>query len=135
MWFDILMALNNHLTPNSELNGVAITIGANAKIPLCASVVLTRGVFNPKTTEPKSRDSQQLYVECWQWDESESPTKGYEKLAELEGIVMKALNDFGAGSNRVHNKQVRVILGQTEPDGDAFRPSVGSRTAVTVQWQ
>ncbi len=135
MWFDILMALNNHLIATSELNGVAIVVGSDTKIPQGATVVLIRGTFDPKTTEPKSRDSQQLYVECWQWDESESPTKGYEKLAELEGIVMKALNDFGAGSNRVNNKQVRVILGQTEPDGDAFRPSVGSRTAVTVQWQ
>lgn len=135
MWFEILLALMNHLIATPGLKGVAICVGSDAKIPSGKTVVLIRGKFDPKTNDTKSVNSQTVYIECWDYDDSESPQKGYEKLSVLERVVMTALNQFGAGSTLINNKRVQVRLGQTEPDGDAFRPSVGSRTAVTIRWQ
>lgn len=135
MWYSILMALKTHLAAQDSLKDVVIQVGGSADIPEKTTIILTRGTFEPKTTEPKSLESQNLYIECWCYDESENFATGYSKLATLEADVLTAINAFGAGTKQISNKNIRVRLGQTEPDGDAFRPSVGSRTAVSIRWQ
>jgi len=128
-----MTALIAHLDNTPELKGTIIVMGADSKVPDCKTVVLTRGSFEPKTNDRQSVNNQTVYIECWQYDDHENPKKGYQKLAALEGVVMAAINGFGFTC--VESKQLKVRLGQTEPDGDAFRPSVGSRTAVTIRWQ
>jgi len=54
---------------------------------------------------------------------------------EPEGRVITAINRFGAGDQRIDGKKIRVRPGRAEPDGDIFRPMVGSRTAVVISWQ
>ena len=68
-------------------------------------------------------------------DEAVDPMIGYQKLADLEGRVITAINRFGAGDQRIDGKKIRVRPGRAEPDGDIFRPMVGSRTAVVISWQ
>lgn len=135
MWYDILLALMNHLISEDDLQGVSIQVGNQGVVPINKTIVLIRGSFDPKTTEPKATHAQTVYIECWEYDDSQDTKNGYEKLSRLEDIVMKSLNEFGAGSNLINNKRVQLRIGQTEPDGDAFRPSVGSRTAIKIRWQ
>jgi hypothetical protein len=133
MWFDVMTALSDHLNAIAELAGVHIELGANAQVPDCKTVILTRGQFEPKNNDRQSINKQIIYVECWEFDDHDSPKKGYEKLAALEGLVFAAINGFGFTC--VNTQQIKVRLGQTEPDGDAFRPSVGSRTTITIEWR
>jgi hypothetical protein len=133
MWFEVMTALKTHLINTAELKGAVVVMGGDADLPDCQTVALLRGPFQPATNDRQSRNELTIYIECWEHDTHEDPKKGYEKLAALEGIVMAAINGFGLGC--INDKRIQVRLGQTEPDGDAFRPSVGSRTAVTIKWQ
>jgi hypothetical protein len=55
-------------------------------------------------------------------------------LAQLEAEVEAAVHAFGQQRLPVAGYRVHATPERIEPDGDLFRPSVGSRMVVRVQW-
>jgi hypothetical protein len=136
MWFDLLMALQSAFINDAEMEGIPVMVGAKTPVPDYECVVLLRGTFDPKNNNPSSREDQQIFIETWVYDEdSDHPEKGYQKLDQLEKKVIRIANEFGKGDRRFAGKKIRTVIGQTQPDGDVFRPSLGSRTTVSIQWQ
>jgi hypothetical protein len=134
MWFELLLALKNHLEADPDLQGLCIQVGAGAAIPSKATIVIIRGPFTPKTNDPKSIEELTIYIECWEYDDRPDFIHGYEKISQLEQKLIKAINEFGAGSRLVNGKKIKIRPGEPQPDGDSFRPSIGSRTAVSIRW-
>lgn len=135
-WFLVMTAMLSALKTDENLSGIGIQAGALVPVPTEPEVRLIRGPSQPKTNEPGSVNELTIWVECWEVDdEAVDPMIGYQKLADLEGRVITAINRFGAGDQRIDGKQIRVRPGRAEPDGDIFRPMVGSRTAVAISWQ
>lgn len=135
-WFLVMTAMLSALKTDENLSGIGIQAGALVPVPTEPEVRLIRGPSQPKTNEPGSVNELTIWVECWEVDEEAiDPMIGYQKLADLEGRVITAINRFGAGDQRIDGKQIRVRPGRAEPDGDIFRPMVGSRTAVAISWQ
>lgn len=136
-WYDVALALHVFMVNHEQLNGYVIQFGAKAPIPDAKTVVLIRGPFSPRTNDPKSREELTLFVECWETgsdSEDELPEVAYGLLAEFEKKVFAVINEFGRGDQRINDKQIKVRVGDAEPDGDLFRPMVGSRTRVTITW-
>jgi|GEM_PF-3054771 len=136
-WYDVALALHLFMVNHTDLDGYVVQFGAKVPIPDAKTVVLIRGPHTPRTNEPKSREELTLFVECWESgsdSESEAPEVAYGLLATFEKKVFSVINDFGKGDQRIQDKPIRVRVGDAEPDGDMFRPMVGSRTRVTISW-
>lgn len=135
-WFLVMAGMRAALQADADLNGISIQSGALVPVPESPEIRLIRGPAQPKTNDPNSRNELTIFVECWEHDdEAEDAAVGYQKLADLEARAIAAINRFGAGDQRIDGKQIRVRPGRAEPDGDLFRPMVGSRTAVSIIWQ
>jgi len=136
-WHDVALALHIFMVNHNLLNDYVVQFGARVPIPDAKTVVLVRGPSSPKTNEPKSANQLTLFVECWETgsdDPTEAPEIAYGLLSEMESNVFQVINEFGKGDQRIEGKQIKVRLGETEPDGDVFRPKVGSRTRTTISW-
>lgn len=134
-WFDVMDAIHTHLESDASVD-VPLAAGALVPVPRAAEVRLIRGPFQPRTNAPDSTDELTVFIECWVHDDKDADAKvGYQKLADLEDRVMQSVNQFGQGNRRINGKQIRIRPGRAEPDGDLFRPMLGSRTAVAITWR
>lgn len=128
MWALLMQAVAERL--REGMQGLDVREAAEAGVPRERRVVLIRG---PGTPTPEFADTGMmdlvLYVECWAHDER-APAAANEQLAELE--------DYVHGRLLLHDRLLEdyatsVNVESVQPDNDAFRPSVGSRTTVRIR--
>ncbi len=129
MWSAVLTSLQMHLA--AALPETVIRQGGDAEVPEQRTVQLLRGdgdlagalsgIF--RTT---------FYAELWEYDADDDQAAAYARLDELEMQFLEALVGWGH-TQAIQGWRIVVRLKSTESDGDAFRPSVGTRMTFEVE--
>ncbi len=129
MWFEIIKSLADHIA--ATLDDTAVNRYASASVPRRRQVDFLRGPGTPTATfRTSGKFEQTVYVECWEFDEDADTASA--ALESLENEVIAALLSCGAVAAQSQTIEAIVKLTNIEPDGDAFRPSVGSRMTLVV---
>lgn len=135
-WWPILEAMRDHLRAWPGLKSSQVQAGADAAVPESRKVRLLRGPGLPREHTNSGTGELTVWVECWEHTETvEPPDEGYARLAELEAVVLDGLKAFGQQKQTVAGMHLRATVTKSESDGDTFRPSIGSRFTVQVQWR
>lgn len=134
MWWLLLAALRDHLAailnPMPVEPTCTLIIGGDGSIPIEPTIILKRGPESTRNwTDPWS-GVQLLYLECWAYD-SDDPEQAYADLAILEAEIIKGL----AKPIELVGYALLTRITAIDPDGDAFRPSVGCQMTIEIQWQ
>lgn len=129
MWAQILDALRDRLLAADST--LEVHVGGSAEVPQSRRVTLMRG---PGTTYAEfvesGRIEQTVYAECWA--HADDPAVANTKLQALEQMVIETMQSAGPQRLLPHTDALARVT-QIEPDGDAFRPSVGSRITLKMQ--
>lgn len=133
MWWKLLLDLQLFLQQQANLADVNIEMGASACVPEQRTVQLVRGTGTPDWRGRFKPGKQTVFVDCWACDEH-SPNSAYEELEELESSAFEAVRLWGQQGSTIEGTHARAAIKDSEPDGDLFRPSVGSRTLVEIEW-
>lgn len=135
MWWPLLSALKSHLDelinpPIPQPQVATIIVGDDGAIPAESTLILTRGPGSTTNWADPWAGVQTFYCQCWAFSD-ESSDAAYAGLAALEEVFIYALTRpiILAGY------EVLPRITAIEPDGDAFRPSVGSRMTVEIEWR
>lgn len=128
MWAAAINSLKTYF--EAENSGVDVRVNASGETPEQPTIRIIRGTQDIGEVA-QGRISMDVAIECWAYgvDELAANTD----LAALEGAVLRQVRAWG-NSNPVAGWQLRVdSANQTiEPDGDVFRPSVGSRMIFKI---
>lgn len=127
MWAEIKQAIADTLA--AELGGgVSVTAVADAEIPTVDAVRVLRAATSGRPVYGRPVGVQQLDVEMWVTDDD--PAAADARLDELEEQVTRALEQIPRDSFIL-----KVEITGIDPDGDLFRPTVGSRMGLRVNWR
>ena len=133
MWWKLLLDLQLFLQQQANLTDVNIEMGASACVPEQSTVQLVRGTGTPDWRGRFKQGKQTVFVDCWAHDERD-PETAYQQLDELEQYAFAAIRLWGQQGSTIEGVHARAMVKDSEPDGDLFRPSVGSRTLVEIEW-
>ncbi len=126
MWATLIQIVISRL---QTALGESVAVGAvfDAEVPDSATVYVLRG----GSIEPSlygERGAETIIIECWVRDEDAAAADV--ALETLENNVIAALQTLP------HSESVMsVAITSIDPDGDVFRPTVGSRINLTLSWR
>lgn len=127
-WWILLSSLVQHLA--TVLPTAIILMGAENQIPSTTTVRVKRG-FNDQAWpihRLKATGIDVILIECWVCNQNS--LTAYQALAALEMAIIAALRIW-----KVSGYVLVDITVTEEPDGDLFRPAVGSQLNVRVEWR
>lgn len=135
LWCPIIEAVGSHLNgrlnkPPPEPETVAILIGDDGSIPTAQTLILTRGPVTTTNWVDPWGGAQTIYIQAWTYDQDD-PMDAYRSLAALEHSVINAM----VGPVPLQGYELLPRITAIEPDNDSFRPSVGSRITVEIEWR
>lgn len=130
MWASLLSSLAGHL--ELALLDVQVVRNASAQVWERPTVTLARGPTQRRATVDWTGGVQDIWIECWEHDTD--PLLANTALEALEAAV-QAETDAWLAALALPGVCVAGEWLGTEPDGDMFRPSVGSRATLRLSWQ
>ncbi len=126
MWADLLQRLVEAL--RRELPDTTVVAHADAEVPAVDTVRVLRGASSGSPVYGRPAGAQDLNLELWVKDDDFEVAD--RRLMALEARVIKALEQ-PSREGWIYKIDVLGI----EPDGDLFRPSLGSNLRVKVHWR
>ncbi|MCP5197309.1 MAG: hypothetical protein H6974_11060 [Gammaproteobacteria bacterium] len=126
MWATLTETLVGAL--QADLPGVEVTRFADAQIPDDDTVRVLRGGSQDRPLFAQQSGHENLILECW--TRHEDPALANQQLQSLENQVIAALRHLP----RV-DPIVNLSISGIDPDGDLFRPNLGSRIRLTIHWR
>lgn len=126
MWAELLDLLVTRL--RADLYGVVVTAYADAVIPDVPTVRVLRASSPARPLFAQMSGAEFFAVECWV--RAEDPEDANRALADLEERVLVALRAIP----RIDPITTVTIAG-VDPDGDLFRPNLGSRINLNISWR
>jgi hypothetical protein len=99
---------------------------ANGAVFILRDTEPTKSVYNG------TEGSAVIIFEAWTRDDGTDPATAYDKLSTFESKIEEILIKWHLDGTlpMVTNIEIGSALG----DADSFRPTVGSRTSVTIKW-
>ncbi|TVR59427.1 MAG: hypothetical protein EA420_15960 [Candidatus Competibacteraceae bacterium] len=126
MWLELQGIVANAV--RAALPGVAVATVVDAVVPDVDTVRVTRASSPARALFQQLSGVEALAVECW--TRNDDPDLASAQLQALERDVLAALR----GITRIDPITTIDITG-IDPDGDLFRPAVGSRINLTISWR
>ena len=126
MWATLIQIVASAL--QSDLPGVTVATYADARIPDEDTVRVLRGSSPERPLFAQLSGSESLALECW--TRNEDPALANQQLQTLENNVIAALRNLP----RV-DPIINLSIAGIDPDGDLFRPNLGSRIRLTITWR
>lgn len=126
MWADLKQSLADAL--RVALPEVVVAIHADAQIPTEDTVRVLRAATSGRPVYSRPTGVQEIDLELWVT--ADDPAEADQRLMVLEERVTFALE-------RMQRDELILkidILG-IDPDGDLFRPTVGSRMKLQINWR
>jgi len=137
MWWLMVQDLVRTLSLDPALDYAEVRVGQSMSVPDRSTVEVSRGAAGPDDLFNPGSGVVLLNVDCWEHSESDEWGDGYAALARLERHVVAALMDWQREYDPADLDGADMVVDEVsvQPDLDAFRPSVGSRLAVRINWQ
>lgn len=130
-WADLISDIAERLR---ELDDAPVQTNAEAKVPDCALLAVRRGVVNEQQTFAIDSDGvAAVAVECWEYDRDDYDAAN-SRLAALERSVVDVLETYAQALPELRRVAALISI-RIEPDGDLFRPAVGSEITATIAWR
>lgn len=130
MWAAIKAQLVAHLT--EQLDGVDVLPYPTAETPAVDTVMVARGPSAANDARRTGRGTDDLVIQCWtDGHANEAATDA--ALEALENRVLEALETLPSTAPGVRNLSLSLL--GIDPDGDLFRPAVGSQINLRVDWR
>lgn len=107
---------------------VMVCAVADAEIPTVDAVRVLRGATSGRPVYSRPAGVQELALELWVTDDD--PAAADRRLMDLEERVTVALEEVPRDS-----MILKIDIAGIDPDGDLFRPTVGSRMNLRVNWR
>lgn len=126
MWADLLQRLAEAL--RRDLPDVAVVTHADAQVPTVATVRVLRGAGSGSPVYGRLSGTQDIALELWVTDDDAAQAD--RRLMRLETRVLEAL-ERPSREGLIYKIDVLGI----DPDGDLFRPSLGSNLRLKVHWR
>jgi hypothetical protein len=126
MWLEIMGIVATAL--RAELPHVTVSTAVDAVVPDVDTVRVTRASSPARALFQQLSGAEALAVECW--TRNDDPDLANAQLQAMENNVLAALR----GIARIDPIMTVEILG-LDPDGDLFRPAVGSRFTLNISWR
>lgn len=126
MWADLKQTLAEVL--RALLPDVDIAIHAIAEIPTADTVRVLRAASTGRPVYGRPAGVQELDLELWVTDDD--PALADQRLMVLEERVTFALEAIPRDE-----MILKIEITGIDPDGDLFRPTVGSRMKLKVNWR
>lgn len=130
-WWNIQQSLYAHLVV--QLDGTSkVVLGADAFTPSERTVIVKRGPVSQHLPSHGDREGQiAVVLECWA-SANEDRAAGNLDLQELENTVAALLDDWVRAVRTTWTLTLQIRI---DPDGDFFRPSLGSQMTVDIGWR
>lgn len=140
MWWPLMQSLHAHLTADTALAeavpGLHIQYGRTQPWPEEPTLEIQRGPTQGQDLHDRERTEQELWINCLVKDKSLSPDDGtgYALLEALEEAALDSVRRWFERDDAPHldNIAQKVSLARIEPDGDLFRPHVGSHIVLLI---
>lgn len=129
MWSAVLASLQQHLA--AAIPDAVVTVGGDAEVPEQRAVQLLRG-DGDLASALAGTFKRTFHAELWEFDAADDQAAAYARLDDLELKFLEALVGWGH-TQSISGWRIVVRLKSTESDGDAFRPSVGTRMTFEVE--
>lgn len=126
MWSVLIQTVSAAL--QIALPDVVIKQEADARIPDVDTVRVLRGASPARALFAQQSGSETLVLECW--TRNDDPALANQQLEVLENQVIAALRTLA----RV-DPILNLAIDGIDPDGDLFRPNLGSRIRLTINWR
>lgn len=126
MWAELLQDLATTL--QSALPEVVVVTHADAEVPTADTVRVLRGAMTGRPVYSRLSGEQNINLEIW--TQSDDPAEADQRLQALEEQVIAALENLPR-----QGLIMKTTLLGIEPDGDLFRPVVGSNLSLKVYWR
>ncbi len=126
MWADLKQTLAEVL--RAALPEVEIATCATAEIPTADTVRVLRAATAGRPVYSRPVGVQELDLELWVTDDD--PAVADQRLMVLEERVAFALEQVPRDE-----MILKIDIVGIDPDGDLFRPTVGSRMNLKVNWR
>lgn len=126
MWATLIQTVAAAL--QTGLPGVVVTTCADSQIPDVDTVRVLRGSSPARPLFAQQSGSENLALECW--TRHDDAAQANLQLQTLESNVLAVLRTLP----RVDPILNLAITG-IDPDGELFRPNLGSRISLSVVWR
>lgn len=126
MWADLIQDLATVL--KAALTGVTVVTYADAEVPVVDTVRVLRGAMTGRPVYGQASGEQAVNLEVW--TKNDDAAKANQQLQSLESRVIDALKNLSR-----EGPILKATVTGIEPDGDLFRPSLGSNIRVRVNWR
>lgn len=126
MWADLLQDLATTL--RAALPGVEVVTHADAEVPTVDTVRVLRGATAGRPVYSRPAGDQNVNLEIWTC--SEDTAAADQRLQELEEQVTTELENLPRDG-----PIMKVVILGIEPDGDLFRPALGSNLSLKIYWR
>lgn len=127
MWNTLIQTVATALQTTLTTTATVRT-ASDAEVPDTPTVVIRRGSQPARHLFTQLSGAENLVLECWTQDDD--PDAANLKLEALEDAVMDALRTLP----RV-DPITNIAITGIDPDGDLFRPIVGSQISITITWR
>lgn len=139
MWWLIISNMVSWLRSSSDIDTVADDnikpgIPENEDIPEYPAIRVCRGGERGVYLLTKGKSEATVYVYCWEGSDSQDPGDAYELLAALENKVATALESWLLQVQTALKIRISLEIPEIIPDGDIYRPAVGSRITLKLTW-
>lgn len=138
MWWKIIKSLTDHMKNDYDLISIpslTIASGVEGGIPDYPAIRVCRGGERKTDIITKGRGTVTVLIDCWQGSDDQDPGVAYELINDLECKMLKSFEDWL--ETAPGNLKIKMSLDgdiDTDPDGEMFRPTVGSTTKLKIKW-
>ncbi len=126
MWATLIQLVATTL--RTELSEIPVLTHGDAALPDSEMVIVKRGGSPTRHVFVQQSGVENLVLECW--THNEDPDAANVALEVLEERVIAALRTLPR-SDPVVNLTITGI----DPDGDYFRPTLGSQISIQINWR
>lgn len=129
-WWQLQQSLHDYLVAN--LGNVEVILGADAYTPEKRTVIVKRGPVAPHHPAMGDRAGQiGVVLECWA-NATTDRAVANQDLQDLENTVAGLLDSWVRSVQHTWTLTLQIRI---DPDGDFFRPSLGSQMTVEIDWR
>lgn len=134
MWWPIIDSLVQHF--RAELAGVDTKAGLEEddEAMTCPAIRIRRGGERDKNILTSGKETVTLWLDAWVENHDIDPGVAYKLLYELEKPMLMSLERWMQSASKLLKMRMSFEPLEIIPDGDQFRPRVGSRTILKITW-